>query len=648
MMSLLAAAISTAAADPAGGAALDQVAIATGGAALALGALFWLIARYRAGRARRFERLVAFSERVSGLPGWAAIPTAASGIALETALLGMYWDISLHIDQGRDAGPLANPAHYLILAGLFGVFAAGVLAMAMPRDASSVAALPVGWGWRAPVGGLLMAACGAFALAGFPLDDVWHRLFGQDVTLWGPTHLMLIGGAGMTLIGQAVLLQEGIRARPPRTARRSGRRVVARYAGLRQVALMGGLLIGLSTFQAEFDFGVPQFRAVLQPALIALAAGVALVAARVWIGRGGALGAAVVFLVVRGIVSLLVGPVLGETTPSLPLYLGEALAVEAAALVLARRQALAFGAVAGLLAGTAGFAAEWGWTHLTFRLPWEGALLPEGLVLAAVAGTAGGLLGALIGMALLGRLPRPAVARTTAALASLAVMAVLADGLYETAPPPLRAALSTTPARAPADASAPATRGAGESGSVYVNARLDPAGAADEAAWLTVTAWQGDGLVVDRLVPDGAGGWRTTRAIPVDGDWKVQLRLQTGRNVLGVPVRLPADAAIPAGEVPVQAGADRAFVPDRTLLQRERKGDVPGWLWGGASAVVLAFALAFLGALAWGLGRVARHAPPAPAPRARASELGRVVAPALVNGSIEEAGSAAVPGRGAL
>ena len=61
---------------------------------------------------------------------------------------------------------------------------------------------------------MLLAACGAFALAGFPLDDLWHRLFGQDVTLWGPTHLMLIGGAGMTLIAQAVLLQEGLRARP--------------------------------------------------------------------------------------------------------------------------------------------------------------------------------------------------------------------------------------------------------------------------------------------------------------------------------------------------------------------------------------------------------------------------------------------------
>jgi hypothetical protein len=590
-----------AAGDPAGGAALDQVAIATGGAVLALGALFWLIARYRAGRAHRFERLVAFSERISGLPGWAAIPTAASGIALEIALLGMYWDIALHIDQGRDAGPLANPAHYLILAGLSGIFAAGVLAMAMPRELPGAAAISVGWGWRAPVGGLLMAACGAFALAGFPLDDVWHRLFGQDVTLWGPTHLMLIGGAAMTLIGQAVLLQEGIRAR--RTGR-AGSGVFPRYAMLRHVALMGGLLIGLSTFQAEFDFGVPQFRAVLQPALIALAAGVALVAARVWIGRGGALAAAVFFLVVRGIVSLLVGPVFGETTPSLPLYLGEALAVEAAALVVARRQVLAFGALAGLLAGTVGFATEWGWTHVAFRLPWDGALLPEALILAAAAGTAGGLLGALIGLALLGELPRPAVARAAATLASLALVAVLADGLYETAPPPVRAALTMT--------------GADDPGSAYVNARLDPPGSAGDAAWLTVTAWQGDGLVVDRLVPDGGGGWRTTRAIPVGGDWKVQLRLQTGRHVLGVPVRLPADPAIPANEIPAEASVERAFVPDRTLLQRERKGDVPGWLWGGASAVVLALALVFLGALAWGLGRVARRDGPAVSRRAPA------------------------------
>ena len=99
-----------------------------------------------------------------------------------------------------------------------------------------------------------MAGCGAFALAGFPLDDVWHRLFGQDVTLWGPTHLMLIGGAGMTLIAQAVLLQEGSAPARAAAARASAAGASPPCGGSRS---MGGLLIGLSTFQAEFDFGVP-------------------------------------------------------------------------------------------------------------------------------------------------------------------------------------------------------------------------------------------------------------------------------------------------------------------------------------------------------------------------------------------------------
>ena len=40
---------------------------------------------------------------------------------------------------------------------------------------------------------------------------------------------------------------------------------------------------------------------------------------------------------------------------------------------------------------------------------------------------------------------------------------------------------------------------------------------------------------------------------------------------------------------------------------------MPGWLWGGASAIVLALALLFLGSLAWGLGRVARSERPAAA-----------------------------------
>ncbi len=264
-----------AAGEPAGGAAVDQVAIATGAALILSAAIAWLGMGHRSGKVPYLGRAADLTERVSGLPGWAALPSALSAASLLVALLGMYWDISLHIDAGRDAGPLANPAHYLILAGLFGVFTAGYLAICLPKERPGPAAVRIAGDWYAPVGGLLIAACGAFALVGFPLDDVWHRLFGQDVTLWGPTHLMLIGGAGMTLIGQAVLLVEGMRARD---SRRSGTEPLpaepALLVRLRRVGLMGGLLIGLSTFQGEFDFGVPQFRLVLEPMLLALAASV--------------------------------------------------------------------------------------------------------------------------------------------------------------------------------------------------------------------------------------------------------------------------------------------------------------------------------------------------------------------------------------
>ncbi len=133
----------------------------------------------------------------------------------------MYWDISLHISRGRDVGPLANIAHYPILIGLFGIFTAGVLAVVLPKgERPGKAAVRITHDWYAPAGGVLLAGSGFYALLGFPLDDIWHRIFGQDVTLWGPTHLMLIGGAGLSLVALMILEREGhaVRADDPAAA----------------------------------------------------------------------------------------------------------------------------------------------------------------------------------------------------------------------------------------------------------------------------------------------------------------------------------------------------------------------------------------------------------------------------------------------
>src|SRR3954452_7413253 len=343
---------------PAGGAALGEVFLATAiGAGLTV-VLLGLVYLHRTRRSNILTRIGNRLGKATGVPAWVALPTVLTTASLLCALFGMLWDISLHIGVGRDEGPLANPAHYFILFGLFGVFAGGIFACAMPLDEEpGPAALRFIRGWDVPVGGVLLTGAGFYALLGFPLDDVWHRLFGQDVTLWGPTHLMLITGAGLSIIGLLILEQEGHGG----LSTDDGDKKVGQLTRfVRQASAMGGLLLGLSVFQGEYDFDVEQFRLVLAPLMIAGAAGLALVAARMFIGRGGALAAVAFFLVIRGVIALIVGPVLGEVTPTFPLYLGSAILVELLALsVPLLRRPLAFGGVAGVLIGTVGCATEY-------------------------------------------------------------------------------------------------------------------------------------------------------------------------------------------------------------------------------------------------------------------------------------------------
>ena len=79
--------------------------------------------------------------------------------------------------------------------------------------------------------------------------------------MWGPTHLMLIGGAGMCLIGQAILLAEGMQSRSSAAALSGRTESRLRGSGpgslvtwLRRMGLMGGLLIGLSEAMAGLFF----------------------------------------------------------------------------------------------------------------------------------------------------------------------------------------------------------------------------------------------------------------------------------------------------------------------------------------------------------------------------------------------------------
>lgn len=441
---------------------------------------------------------------------------------------------------------------------------AGVMAMALPLRGAGRSEVELPNRWRVPVGGLLITACGSFSLIAFPMDDIWHRLFGQDVTLWGPTHLMLIGGAGLSMIGAWVLYVEGLGGR---CTGQGGTRVPL-WTRFTEVSLAGALLTGLSTFQDEFDMGIPQFRLVFHPILLMLAAGVALVAARIRLGRGGALGAIGIFLLVRGVLALVVGPVLGRTTPHFPLYLVEGIAVELVALrFAAQRRPLAFGAIAGVAIGTFGLAAEWGWSHVWVVDPWPGALFPEGAILGFVMAVAAGVLGGFLGGALTPAVARPRAPRWIVPVAAGVVAAVIAFSLPDPAPSaPIRATVTTR------DLAPPPHR------TIAATIHLAPADAASGADWLNVTGWQGGGSVIDHLRRVGPGTYATTKPIPVWGNWKTTLRLHKGRAVLGLPIFLPRDPAIPVGEIAAPHSFTRAFVLDKKNLQREQKPGVASWL----------------------------------------------------------------------
>ncbi len=578
--------------EPAGGAALNEILWASGVAFVLAAFAAAFGAAHRAGKTMTLTRLGAFSERVSGLPSWCALPAAIAAGALLTAAFGFYWDVATHIDNGRDPGPFANPSHYLIIFGLLGIALAGYVGVLLGADEDDRVAVRIRAGWRAPLGALLLMVCGTIAVLGFPLDDVWHRLFGQDVTLWGPTHIQMVGGAALSTLALWVLVAEGIRARAETPAALSPTKARV-FEGL----TAGTFLIGLSALQAEFDYSVPQFRLLFHPVMLALSASIALVVARIRVGRGGALAAALFFIAVRGILSLIVGPVLDHTTLHFPLYLIEALAVELVALRVDTARQVTFGALAGALIGTAGVAAAWWWSHVWMTMSCPPSSLPEAS-LAVVAGIAGGVLGGLIARSLTtgARQRVPAVLGPITGVVLIACLAI-----------PLPIATVDGSATVAVDDPGARTSAA--------TITLDPPDLARDPLWLNLTAWQGGGSVVAPLESLGEGRYRVD-AVPISGEWKSLIRLHTGSAIVAVPVYLPEDPAIPAPEVPAQATSTRPFVPDKSILLREAKDTPPWYSWVGYGVLGMIVVI-WIAVLTWGLRRMGDAAGPRSAGRPR-------------------------------
>ena len=518
--------------------------------------VFWLLCMGEHGDERNpikifFKRISYSLEALTGRPGWSMAGALSGLLALGVAVVGLYWDVAWHIDFGRDKD-LFTPSHTMILLGLSGMMFASLIAIIF----ATLDKAPVGFrfaGLTIPWSALMLSVLGFGGVAAFPLDELWHQAYGIDVTLWSPSHLQLVGGGSLGPIAVLLMILEG---------RRQSQSTILGH--IIEATTAGAVLVGLSTFQGEFDFGVPQFQGLYLPILIAVAAGFSLVVARLALGAGGALSAVAAFLVLRGTIALLVGGALNHSVPRFPLYLAAAVCVEVVAVLAGTRNTLRFGLLAGTAVGTVGLAGEMFWVDASGWFDSSPRLLVPAAVLGLLAAVSSAVVGA--GMARAWRdgdrvaaTPVPLVAL---ALGGLGVVLALAYPLPRNV--------------GKVDAVIRLVEPAADASSARIAVDLEPADAADKAVAFGVMSWQGGGTEWEKLEEVAPGRYETAEALPLTGTWKTMVSLMRGDEVMAAPVYMPADAEIGASEVPALPERRIAFARNTDVLLREAK-DGPAW-----------------------------------------------------------------------
>ncbi len=130
------------------------------------------------------------------------------------AAWGVRWDVQWHILIGRDSFWIAP--HLMTYGGVSAILLVSV-GLLLWETGRPVPGTRRCLGLRGTRGFHLTAGGVAITVAAAPLDDLWHRLFGLDVTLWSPPHLLGFLGGAVSSLGCLVVAGEvypaGSRAR---------------------------------------------------------------------------------------------------------------------------------------------------------------------------------------------------------------------------------------------------------------------------------------------------------------------------------------------------------------------------------------------------------------------------------------------------
>ena len=121
---------------------------------------------------------------------------------------GVGWDIRWHLVIGRDSFWIAP--HVMTYASVVVACAIsfGVLVAETWRARDAAPGTVTIAGLRGTRGFHLIWWGMAIVILAAPVDDLWHRLFGLDVTLWSPPHLLGLAGSQVSNVGGLLVALE--------------------------------------------------------------------------------------------------------------------------------------------------------------------------------------------------------------------------------------------------------------------------------------------------------------------------------------------------------------------------------------------------------------------------------------------------------
>ena len=148
-------------------------------------------------------------ETAPRVPRGSAVPWYlwCSALAVTSAYIGGYWDISWHRSIGRDS--FWSPPHMAIYACgvLAGIASAYLIFATTFGRAPALRTVSVRiLGFSAPAGAFISAWGGLAMLVSAPFDDWWHNAYGLDVRIISPPHMVLAGGFFGIEFGTIMLL----------------------------------------------------------------------------------------------------------------------------------------------------------------------------------------------------------------------------------------------------------------------------------------------------------------------------------------------------------------------------------------------------------------------------------------------------------